>query len=265
MDNNISNKKRIPLKDRQLRYPGQSLEDKVDSLRWAIALHIALSLLFIALAFVEWWQWYRNLPPAPVFYGGVAVVVVIYSSVRILQFQKRLHNYRLGLTGEREVGQILNKLTLQGYTVFHSVTDGKFDIDHVVVSPHGIFAIETKTYSKSSRGEAKVRFDGKQITLTGHSPDAKPVMEAVRHSSWLRQKLGNKVSERKKFPVKTVVVYPGWWRDPKDIEKDIWVLNPGMLEVQISREPVSLTEEDIAIAKARLEPYTTDPTEDLIE
>ena len=65
--------------------------------------------------------------------------------------------------------------------------------------------------------------------------------------------------------MKPVVVYPGWYYKDTGHNKDVWILHPEMLEVQISREPMSLSETDIAIAQARLEPYTTDYTEDLIE
>ncbi len=175
---------------------------------------------------------------------------------------KRLRNCQLGQKGERQVGQILNKLIAQGYTIFHDVWAGKFNIDHVVISPRGIFAIETKTYSKPGRGESKVRFDGKKVTLTGHPPDAEPVNEAVRHADWLRKILGNKVSPAKFFPVKPVVVYPGWWYVDTGHNKDTWVLHPEMLEVQISQEPISLTETDIAIAIVRLEPYSMTLTDE---
>ena len=262
MNKNISNKKRSPLKERQLRYPGQSLDKKTDNLLWEIGLLVGLSSVFTILAFFEWWQWYKHLPPQVLTTSIVAVAVVVYSSVKIWRIKKQLPGYRLGKWGEREVGQILNKLTAQRYTILHDVWAGKFNVDHVVISPRGIFAIETKAISKPARGSPEIKFDGEKITLTGHPPDAEPVMEAQRHAAWLRQKLGNKISERKNFPVKPVVVYPGWWRDRKGYNKDIWVLNPEMLEVQISREPQSLTEEDIEMAKERLKDYSTTPADD---
>ena len=62
--------------------------------------------------------------------------------------------------------------------------------------------------------------------------------------------------------MKPVVVYPGWWYVDTDHNKDRWVLNPEMLEVQISREPISLTEADIATAIARLENYSMTTTDE---
>ena len=256
-----SNGKRSPLKERQLRYPGQSLDKKISDLLFEIGLLVGLSAVVIILSLFEWWQWFRNLPPMPQIMSILATAVVAYSYIKIQRIRKQLPSYRQGQMGEREVGQILNKLITQRYTILHDVLTGKSNIDHVVLSPRGIYAIETKAISKTAR-EAVVEFDGKAITLTGHSPDAKPVEEAKRHANWLRKIIGNKVSTGKPFMVKPVVVYPGWWRDPEGYNKDIWVLNPEMLEVQISHEPLSLTEADIEMAKERLKPYSTTPTAD---
>lgn len=250
-----SNKKRSPLPDRQLRYPGQSLDSEIEKLQWNIAFHIVLSFLFIVLAFLQWWQWYGNLPPNPVVFGIVAVVIVVYSSVKIGKMLKRLRNDRMGQTGEREVAQTIDKLILQGSTIYHDVLAPGFNIDHVVISPRGIFAIETKTYSKPANG--KVEFDGEKVILTGYLPNSKPILEAKRHADWLRRILGRTVSTKKLFPVKPVVVFPGWWCEDTGNNKDTWVLNPGQVEAWIAQEPISLTEADIATAKARLELFTT--------
>ncbi len=107
-------------------------------------------------------------------------------------------------------------------------------------------------------------FNGKTVTLTGHPPDAGPIDEAVRHAGWLRKILGDKESTGKPFTVKPVAVFLGWYYKDTGHNKDIWVLNPKMLEVQIAQEPISLTEVDIAIAVARLEPYSTISTDESV-
>lgn len=259
-----SNKRRSPLQDKQLRRPGQSLEPEIEKLRLNIIIYLIITSFFIIFAFYAWWLWYINLPPQPIVASTLAVIIAVYSSVKIRKLFKQLRNHQQGQLGEREVGQIINPLIAKGYTIFHDVTGGKFNIDHVVLSPRGIFAIETKTYSKPSRGIPEVRFDGNNVTLTGHPPDAAPVDEAVRHARWLRGILG-KDSKGKLFKVKPVIVFLNWYYRDTGHNKDIWVLNPLMLEVQIAREPISLTEFDIEIAKVRLEPYSTISTDELVE
>lgn len=256
MNKNISNKKRSPLKDRQLRYPGQSLDKKIGDLYLQIGLLVGLSSIFIAFAFFEWVQWFRHLPPQPQITGIVAAAVAVYSYIKIRRIRKGLPSYRQGQIGERQVGHILNQLITQGYTVLHDVWTGNFNIDHVVISERGIFAIETKAISKPARGDAIVIFNGKTVTLTGHPPDAGPIDEAVRHAGWLRKILGDKESTGKPFTVKPVVVFPGWYYKDTGHNKDIWVLNPEMLEKQIAQEPISLEKIDVAIAKVRLERYS---------
>jgi len=159
--------------------------------------------------------------------------------------------------GEREVAQTIDKLILQGYTIYHDVLAPGFNIDHVVVSPRGIFAIETKTYSKFTGVKPTVDFDGEKVTLMGYLPDSKPIMETKRHADWLRKILGRTVSTKKLFTVKPVVVFPGWWYEDTGNNKDAWVLNPGQLEAWIAQEPKSLTEADTEIAKERLIPFST--------
>jgi hypothetical protein len=64
-----------------------------------------------------------------------------------------LRCYSRGLnTGEKEVVKYLSsKLDIKKYYIFNNLTlktkDGSTQIDHVVVSPYGIFVIETKDYS----------------------------------------------------------------------------------------------------------------------
>lgn len=42
----------------------------------------------------------------------------------------------------------------------------------------GIFTVETKTFSKPARGNAKVTFDGENILVNGFRPDRDPVTQA---------------------------------------------------------------------------------------
>jgi hypothetical protein len=66
--------------------------------------------------------------------------------------------WQRGAAGERHVARLLEPLVRQGWGVSHDlrVPGSKANIDHVVVGPPGIFAIDTKHY----RGRLRLSHDG---------------------------------------------------------------------------------------------------------
>lgn len=247
-------KKCSPLKRKPLRNPGESLqqdmerllEDKVMPDLWAAAV-------VVMLAAWEWWRWFTKSPPRPVPVTLAAILVIAYGVRRFFRFRKQYKSLRLGLEGEKVVGQSLESLRSCGCRVFHDVPGDGFNVDHVVVGPQGVFAIETKTFSKPARGESKVTYDGEKVLVNGREPDRNPVIQARASRDWVIEILQEATSRR--FPVKGAVVLPGWWVVPCSNKKrpDIWVLNPKALPAFIEREPIVLKNEDIALACSALE------------
>jgi hypothetical protein len=244
-------KKRSPLKERPLRYPGQSLDDEIQRIRWKIAAWVGAALVLIVLALYEWWHWYIGLPPQPVGAAVVAAAVTIYGLLKIRQLSRQLPYLRLGRDGERIVGQVLEELRQHGCAVFHDVVGTGFNVDHVVVSPHGIYAVETKTCSKPANTNATIVFDGEKVVVSGCLPDARPIRQAMANADWLRRDV-LLASTGKSFPVTPVLLFPGWWVESKCRNERIWVLNPGMLSAEISRQPRVLTEADAHMAAYHL-------------
>jgi hypothetical protein len=54
---------------------------------------------------------------------------------------------RIGYDGELATAQELNQLMRHGYYVFHDLQAENFNIDHIVIGPAGVFAVETKSRS----------------------------------------------------------------------------------------------------------------------
>ncbi len=123
-------------------------------------------------------------------------------------------------------GQELNQMMLQGYHVYHDFVADKFNIDHIVVGPAGVFAVETKAKSKPTSddrsADAKVTYDGRCL----HFPqwkEGKPIEQAINQAVWLERWLASATGE--KTAVRPVLALPGWFIT-RTSSKGIPVINP---------------------------------------
>jgi hypothetical protein len=153
--------------------------------------------------------------------GGVG-----FFAMRLARRWKRLIQLRLALDGEMATGEELNQLMLGGWRVFHDVQADGFNIDHVVVGPAGVFAVETKTKAKArSRDGAKtatVIYDGDRLHFPGWRGRG-PLEQAKRQAEWLRKWLTSAVGEP--VDVTPVLALPGWFVERKGAG-DVIVINP---------------------------------------
>lgn len=169
----------------------------------------------------------------------VALVLgLIYCSIFAYRAKARIitySNHRLGLLGEQVVGLILDRLSSDSIRVFHDlevIEPGKkpWNIDHVVLTPAGVFSIETKTRRKP-RGIApdgqqghKVIFDGQQLRFPAPmQADRHGLEQSQRNADWLSGKLTT--LNGCAVPVTPVLVLPGWWVEAKG-KGPVSVLNP---------------------------------------
>lgn len=245
-------KNRSPLKDKPLRLPGQSLaEERENLVEDAVGQPLMLALFLVLIAGLEWWRLYTQMKPNPILFSGVALIAVLYAAYRVRRAIPRLKALRLGLEGERAVGQFLERLREQGFHVFHDVVGDGFNVDHVLVGPAGVFTIETKTWSKPATGNAQLTFDGESICAGSMAPNRDPLVQARSQASWVKTLLLE--SAGKKFEVRPVIVFPGWFvvNSPGTF-KDVWVLEPKALPSFLNNEPNRMSHEDVKLASFHL-------------
>jgi hypothetical protein len=150
---------------------------------------------------------------------------MIFVCDKIVSLLKKRHNLCLGLDCERAVGQELNQLMLDGYRVFHDFPTEDFNIDHIVVGPSGVFAVETKGRAKPmGKGDKKnwsVIFDGQTLQFPNWT-EREFLPQARRQAEWLAKWLSSAVGEQ--VQVRPVLALPGWYIE-RQKPTDVYLFN----------------------------------------
>lgn len=142
----------------------------------------------------------------------ISLVLVVRKLVSSIE---RWGNIWLGYCGERVVAEALDPLKSAGFRIFHDVPAGDakapFNIDHVIVGPSGVFAVETKTRRK---GRARPGFAEHQIIYDGNvlaypwGEDRHGLDQAQRQAVWLQAWLEKLLGQP--TPVEAILTFPGW-------------------------------------------------------
>jgi hypothetical protein len=177
-------------------------------------------------------------------YGALTLANAAYSLRQLLKTATELDKLKAGYDAELAVGQELNQLMRQGAHVFHDFPAERFNIDHIVVARQGVFAVETKGYTKLAEGDgrknATVVFDGKKLVFPNYST-TKPLDQSVRQAKWLSEWLSSATGTRVRAAA--VLALPGWFVDPAG-EGAVIVLSGRMLKSLLEQKtPQTLTDQ----------------------
>jgi hypothetical protein len=206
----------------------------------------------LGLAALEWWHHLVSPQPRPWFFSILAGGLVLWSCLRIRRTVGNLRNVCRGRDGERIAGESLEKLRKHGYEVFHDLVAGNFNIDHVVIGPSGIYAIETKTLSKCGGAEERAETDGESVFIKGSPLPDNPVPQAKGNARWLTDYLYSTTAMR--FPVIPVILLPGWYVTSRAKPSELLLLNEheNSLKAWIVDNANTLSKADQALISSRL-------------
>ena len=226
--------RKSPLTRELLRGPGESLRHQITEIDDDVDLY--LFMIFV-LPFLMYSSYLSQI-----YFGGykpglIGVIIIIFVpaaififwSFKLWKLLKQRNNLRLGLDCELAVGEELNQLMLEGCRVFHDFPvkefNKEFNIDHIVVSPKGVFAIETKGRAKPDKNvgsaEATVVYNGQSLKFPSWI-EKDPIEQARRNADWLSKWLGKAVGEA--VQVYPVLALPGWWIE-REVTDDMFVFN----------------------------------------
>lgn len=241
---NRENRAPFPESSRLLRGPGETLrrrlvaldEQIIRRLLFAFIVPLALggALAWIATRLTGVAQDIGLLAAA-----GVLLLGLVIGIRNLVATIDRWCNTWLGHFGERIVAEALEPLKAAGFRVFHDVPGGDlsqpFNIDHVVVGPSGVFAIETKTRRKGRVRDgfaaSRIIYDGRVLAYPW-GEDRHGLDQAQRQADWLAGSLAGLLGES--MPVRPILVFPGWQIITRTDDADVVVLAPKQLPAAIS-------------------------------
>jgi Nuclease-related domain len=152
----------------------------------------------------------------------IALIVLIVPLRQIVKAGRDIRNLRQAEAGERRVSELLRPLRAKDYIVFDDVITERGNIDHIVVGPGGVFALETKTYSLFGNARAFVRNDG-VLVLGDKEAIGEPLKRARNAAALVSDELERDL--RRKVWVEAVLVLLGWRVEPMTHDARAAVVN----------------------------------------
>jgi hypothetical protein len=218
-----------------LRAPGSSLAKELDSTRdqlMSIAITSGIVSGYVAGVYVG----HRTFDTEVgtlfwILAATVGVFAMTYAIRKVFRLQETAYRQRLGLDGELAVGEELNQLMRLGYRVFHDVPGRNYNVDHVVVGPNGVFAVETKSHPKV-RGNSTAEFDGTSIRYPD-CVDSNAVRQGIRQARSVSRYLTAACGVETR--VCGVVILPGWYVKQTKRTQGCVVIASGQIGNEIPR------------------------------
>jgi hypothetical protein len=248
---------RLPFEEMQ-RPAGWSLQNRAEDLMWEfIWKFMAAQIAGLSL----WSSQSAGLIPwgAALAIGMPVVAVFFWLAFRDA---RAFFNHRLGLRGEQVVGQVLDRLSGDSLRVFHDIQIDQpghrlGNIDHVVLTRAGVYAIETKARRKpvkagpDGRQGHKLVFDGSRLIFPDPiGPDTHGLAQARRNANWLQKELSADNGEP--IAVHAALVFPGWWVEAKG-KGDVTVLNHKQLASYLTGRPQVIPDRQFDALRSQLE------------
>lgn len=230
--------RRSPLQRKQVGHvAGQQLVDRVSDSQEEMLLSVIVMYFAFPMMLLAWAL--QRVPPERMRVDGSAWMFIVGALLmfgwglhRYMRYWRTRQNARDGLLAEHVTGMQLNRLVAQGCIVMNDLPCEGFNIDHVVIAPRGVYAVETKSFRRArSSGDDKndathrVGYDGIGLRFPDFTTKA-PIEQAKRQADWLQRHLRDVLKHN--YPVISAVSLPGWFVDRNDAGKraDVVVFTP---------------------------------------
>ena len=243
----MSTKKELNL--RPLRVAGQSTDERLREQADQFWPYLIIATALLLLAITDWQRHWTHSPPSPWVTTFLATAGMACCVWKFVTLRDRTHRLRQGRNGERVVAEQLERLRSQGFYVVHDLVADNFNLDHVLVGPSGVFAVETKALSR--RKGDQIKYDGQNLEVAGCIRNAASE-QAKRQAKWLRGLLQMRTGRN--FFIMPVLVFPEWSIVEAGPQSDLIILHPKRLFTLTQRRTI-LQPNEVALIVAQLEMF----------
>lgn len=244
-------------REQMLRLPGYGLQEEIRNAQLDMFAGMTMAVVIVALPFAVYAAIaFVKSGDFPWLVVACIAIGVPFYAAKTVRLVKKLTRLRLGYVAELATAAELMLLQAKGYQVFHDIQADKFNVDHLVVGPNGVFAIETKGRHKRLH-DAKATNSGNGSGQKGHEvvykngqlvfpswSESAPLEQTDRQAKWVSQWLSK--STGFEVVAMPVLVFPGWYirvqsRPPFPIlnHKQILGTLPRVGNCQLSQERIN--------------------------
>ncbi|QJQ96005.1 MULTISPECIES: nuclease-related domain-containing protein [Halomonadaceae] len=237
---------RSPFDAQPLREPGQAQRDSLDRafaslfLNGALGPIVTLAPLVYGMGrmlFASWQDWIEWA-----LYGLLSTALMLVFCFLLIRDFQRIRRLKLTLACELAIGQELERLVrpeAHPYCIFHDIPADTFTIDHIAVTPHGVFVIEmcprTRPFDASGQELNQVMVEQQRLRFPGWS-EREPLIKTLQAARWLRHWLARECGSE--VPVRGVLALPGWEVDNQQASGDPLVVKGDKLAAQLATTPL---------------------------
>jgi len=209
--------------DSIMREAAQRFRDEFDRLSINQSTYFSASLVFLVLfvaayllnaerLFIGYPIWQLNI----FLFALVAVAVIV--SVDLVRTVMARHQVKLLRDANIAVGHQLQKISAAFGRVYHDVETSSGIIDHIIVGPSGVYAVNVIARRPAKNGEADI--DGNSLTFT---PGKQPVsiVKMAANTASLEREFRRLLDHRVR--VRSVIAVPGWQVNNQSSEEHLLV------------------------------------------
>lgn len=231
---------------------GQSLRDDYDRFfDERLVASFVVVIAFWMVCIVAWIQRMAGHNPDPRFWTLLSLFVTAYGGFEVFRLRPALRRLRERKRGDHRVTQLLERLRSKGFVALHDLAATEFKIDHVIVGPSGVYAIESKSWDPFGSGTIDCQNDN-ELLLSGRVRDGRALQQAREAAQAAQLILKDQLQEHR--PVKGLLVFAGDWTIQCQADHlDVDVVSADELESYLDEQQPQLTGREIADICSHLE------------